>query len=215
MGNCAVILNNQSRGKIVSRDAKNSGHKPRAQWLTQNIIKEIRDKDIDQFYDIDQMTVLGTGVNGLVQMCIHKATKLKFALKTLNKVDLPPEDILNLRNEVSCMARLDHPNILRVHEVLETDACIYLVMELCQGGHLLDRLSAQEGHYFREKVACKYIYSILSAIAYCHANNVVHRDLKLENILFVADGRESELKIIGNLDNMDSAVPLRTHNYSY
>jgi calcium-dependent protein kinase len=204
MGNCALVLKEHSilpNGEIsVGVPRTNSQDlikEPRVQRLTQNVIKEILDQDIREFYDIDNQPVLGSGISGQVRICIHKATKIRFALKTLSKTDLPPEKILRLRNEVGCMAHLDHPNILRVHEVFETDACMYLVMELCKGGHLMDRLFAQQGRYYREKIACKYIFSILNAVAYCHANNVVHRDLKLENILFETEGRESELKLIG------------------
>jgi hypothetical protein len=205
MGNCVLVLNSHSVVPRVSSDSasisrtnsKELVKEPRTQRLTQNVIKEILDQDIREFYDIDNQPVLGSGISGKVRMCVHKATKLKFALKTLNKVGLPPEKLLRLRNEVGCMAHLDHPNILRVHEVFETNTCIYLVMALCRGGHLMDRLFAQQGRYYREKIACKYIYSILSAVAYCHSHNVVHRDLKLENILFETEGKESELKLIG------------------
>ena len=97
------------------------------------------------------------------------------------------------------MAYLDHPNILRVHEYFENKDVIYLILELCEGGELLDRLHHQQGHHYSEKVACRYIHTMLTAIAYCHANNVVHRDLKLENFLFENGSPQSELKLIGKI----------------
>jgi len=202
MGNVALVMKSSmvvpvsSCDMVISRtSSKEMIKQPKSQRLTQNIAKEV-DQDIREFYEIDNQPVLGSGLNGQVKMCVHKATKLNFALKTLSKKGLSPERILRLRNEVGCMSHLDHPNILRVHEVFETDDCIYLVMELCRGGHLMDRLFAQQGRYFREKVACKYIYTVLNAVAHCHAHNVVHRDLKLENILFETEGRESGIKLI-------------------
>ncbi|KAJ1398262.1 kinase-like domain-containing protein, partial [Ochromonadaceae sp. CCMP2298] len=83
-----------------------------------------------------------------------------------------------MKEEIRCMAYLDHPNILRLNEYFESKNVIYLVMELCKGGELLDRLQV------RLQVACRYVHTMLSSIAYCHANGIVHRDLKLENFLF-------------------------------
>lgn len=168
-----------------------------ARRLTHNVVRENRVQDIHDYYEIDSESVLGLGLNGEVVVCTHKATQLNYALKTLSKTEVTEEVLTFFRNELSCMACLDHPNILRVHEVFETDDTVYLVMDLCTGGHLKDRLLAQTGSYYTEKLASKYIYIILQAIAYCHANNVVHRDLKLENILFETEDRDAELKIIG------------------
>ena len=187
MGNCALVLNDLAVvptaeeikcDSVPRTNSKELIKQPTKQRLTQNVIKEILDQDIREFYDIDDQPVLGSGISGQVKMCIHKATKIRFALKTLNKQDISPERLLRLRNELACMAHLDHPNILR-------------------GGHLMDRLFSQQGRYFKEKVACKYIHTILTSVAYCHANNIVHRDLKLENILFETEDRDSDIKLIG------------------
>lgn len=164
--------------------------------LTQNIIKANDGKDIRDYYEIDHMPVLGSGISGQVKICTHKATKMKYALKSLSKRAVPKEKLNRMKDEIRCMAYLDHPNILRVHEYFENKDVIYLILELCQGGELLDRLHRQQGHHYSEKVACRYIHTMLTAIAYCHANNVVHRDLKLENFLFESDSPQSELKLI-------------------
>lgn len=205
MGNCALVLSTNSvapkyslgdDGIITRNSSSEFSKKPLERRLTQNVIKENLDQDIRDYYVIDNQPTLGSGLSGQVKLCVHKTTKIQYALKTLTKVGIPQDKLLRLRNELGCMAHLDHPNIIRVHEVFENDLCIYLVMELCKGGHLMDRLFAQQGRYYREKIACKYIHSILTAVAYCHANNVVHRDLKLENILFESEHRDSELKLI-------------------
>ena len=63
----------------------------------------------------------------------------------------------------------------------------------------MDRLHEQKGHHYSEKVACRYIHTMLSAVSYCHSHNIVHRDLKLENFLFESASPDSELKLIGTL----------------
>ena len=207
MGNCGLILGNVRSvvptdlaagedGIITEKGVSEFSKKPLERRLTQNVIKENLDQDIRDYYQIDDLPALGSGASGQVKTCRHKATKILYALKTLSKEGIPQDKLPFLRVELACMAHLDHPNIIRVHEVFENDLCIYLVMELCKGGHLMDRLFAQQGRYYREKIACKYIHSILTAVAYCHANNVVHRDLKLENIVFESDSPQSELKLI-------------------
>lgn len=183
-------------GGIVVKDF-NHRESTSTRSLTQNVVRENKEQNIYDFYDVDSETVLGFGLNGEVVVCTHKATQLKYALKTLSKAQVTEEVLTFFRNELSCMACLDHPNILRVHEVFETDDTVYLVMDLCTGGHLKDRVLAQTGSFYSEKIASKYIFTILQAIAYCHANNVVHRDLKLENILFETEASDAELKIIG------------------
>jgi calcium-dependent protein kinase len=181
----------QSNGKRTLSPGKTA--------LTQNIIKANQDKDIRDYYEIDHQPILGSGISGQVKICTHKVTQMQYALKSLSKRALAREKLNRMKDEIRCMAYLDHPNILRVHEFFENKDVIYLILELCRGGELLDRLHKQQGHHYSEKVACKYVHTMLTAISYCHANNVVHRDLKLENFLFENDSADSELKLIGTI----------------
>jgi calcium-dependent protein kinase len=117
-------------------------------------------------------------------------------LKTLDKAKLKEKALEKLREEIRIMAKLDHPNIIRLHEVFEDTKKIHLVVELCTGGELLDRLHKQQGHHYNEKIACTYIKQMLSAVNYCHENNIAHRDLKLENFLFENELADGQLKLI-------------------
>lgn len=90
---------------------------------------------------------------------------------------------------------MDHPNIIRLFEVFEDEKDLYLVMELCTGGELFDRI-IKFGH-FSERYAASIMKQILSAISYCHSNNVMHRDLKPENVLYSDSSPLSALKVIG------------------
>jgi calcium-dependent protein kinase len=123
-------------------------------------------------------------------------TGIEYALKTLDKTKLKKDALDNLRQEIRIMAQLDHPHIIRLHECFEDKKSIRLILELCTGGELLDRLHAQPAHKYTEQVACNYIHTMLSAIAYLHDHNIVHRDLKLENFLFESPSSDSQLKLI-------------------
>jgi len=114
----------------------------------------------------------------------------------LRKFEIKEKYYPVLRQEIKIMAPLDHPNIIRLHEYFETPEAIHLVLELCSGGELLDKLNTQPDNRFTEVVACQLVHSMLSAVRYCHNNNIVHRDLKLENFLFENRSSSSELKLI-------------------
>lgn len=165
--------------------------------FVESIVMENINCDIEIFYEIDNMPVLGTGLNGDVRICIHKATMTQFALKTLNKKNVKPHRLSQLHEEIKIMSELDHPNILRLHEYFENSEVIYLISELCRGGELLDRLHEQKQHHYSEAKACRYVQSMIGAIKYCHYHSIIHRDLKLENFLFETDSPDSELKLIG------------------
>jgi calcium-dependent protein kinase len=133
-----------------------------------------------------------------VRVCVHKLTRVKYALKTLNKHRVNGlVRLQRLREEVYMMGALDHPHIVRVHEVFESDQDIFVVMDLCRGGELLDRLHEQRGSRYSEREACRYVHTMLGALRYCHSHNIVHRDLKLENFLFEDRGDDAVLKLIG------------------
>ena len=190
------VLSGSGSAKLASL-SQDSSHSVSTTRLTQNIVKVNLTRDIEEFYNIDEDSIIGSGMNGDVLSCVHKTTNRKYALKRLEKADVTVEDLDHIRDELSCMSYLDHPGILRVHEVFESEEHVCLVLELCTGGNLLEKLRAQCNQRFKEREACKYIHDILSAVAYCHDHNVVHRDLKLENVVFEDESKHSELKIIG------------------
>jgi calcium-dependent protein kinase len=132
---------------------------------------------------------------GSVKTCTHLKTGIVFALKTLMKKGLVKEKLLLVKQEIRIMALLDHPNIIRLHEIFENKDCIYLILELCKGGELLDRLNNQRGHKYTEAIASKYVRTILAAVRFCHDLHICHRDLKLENFLFEHDGDHSDFKV--------------------
>jgi len=136
--------------------------------------------------------MLGTGTYGAVFKATHKITKETRAVKAIAKAKVKNPE--SFKNEISIMKKLDHPNIIKLYEIFEDTRYIYLVMELCTGGELFDRISTK-GH-FTEAEAADVFGQIMHALVYCHSFNICHRDLKPENFLYLNTNEDSPLKII-------------------
>ncbi|XP_037340772.2 serine/threonine-protein kinase NIM1 [Pungitius pungitius] len=129
---------------------------------------------------------IGCGTFSRVKLGFHALTKDKVALKILDKTRLDSQAHRLLYKEISNMECLHHPNVVRLFEVVETPSRLYLVLEYAGGGDLHSRIAA-EGKLSDN--ASKIIFSqILSAIKYMHDINVIHRDLKAENVLLTGSG---------------------------
>lgn len=152
--------------------------------------------DLRDFYIVDNDSVLGRGCTGSVRLCTRITTGVRYALKTLRVDNMTPESKKKFHQEISIMTKLDHPNILRLHEYFETDTKVYLVLDLCHGGELLDYLNGQYRHHFDEGVVRRYVKQIVGAVVYLHEHGIVHRDLKLENFLLETKDPDSEIKLI-------------------
>ena len=88
--------------------------------------------------------------------------------------------------EIAIMKKLDHPNIIKIHEYFEDEERIYIIMELCKGGELFHKINdkRKDKKRWTERQVCRIIYQLLSALNYMHESGVVHRDIKPENVLF-------------------------------
>lgn len=109
------------------------------------------------------------------------------AIKVINKKKLSNSSLIsNIKREITIMSRLNHPGIVKLHEVLATKSKIYFVMDLVKGGELFAKV-AKAGR-FNEDLCRKYFQQLISALGYCHARGVFHRDLKPENLLVDENG---------------------------
>eukprot|EP00931_Biecheleriopsis_adriatica_P018158 TRINITY_DN12799_c0_g2_i1.p1 TRINITY_DN12799_c0_g2~~TRINITY_DN12799_c0_g2_i1.p1 ORF type:complete len:535 (+),score=142.81 TRINITY_DN12799_c0_g2_i1:78-1682(+) len=149
--------------------------------------------NVRQIYNIEA-SKLGEGSYGSVSRATHQSTGVQRAIKILSKGHA--KNIARFKQEIAIMKAMDHPNIIKLFETFEDRRFMYLVMELCSGGELFDRI-IEAGH-FGERDAAIIVQQILHAIFYMHKHNVCHRDLKPENFLFLSKDSidKSVLKII-------------------
>jgi calcium-dependent protein kinase len=155
-------------------------------------------RPIEEVYEgVHDGPVLGSGVEGVVRRVVHKKTGVNYAVKCLDVGLIQTESGLKaLREEIFIMCQLDHPNIVRLEEVYESENEIYLIQELCLGGDLFDRLDEQSDFHYTEAACARLVKQILSSVRYLHSKNIIHRDLKLENFLFSSADADSELRMI-------------------
>ncbi|KAG4100259.1 Pkinase-domain-containing protein [Neocallimastix lanati (nom. inval.)] len=131
-----------------------------------------------------QKTV-GEGNFAKVKLAKHKLTGVEVAIKIIDKTRIDEKKLGKLYREVKIMKFLNHPNIVKLFEVIETKNTLFLVMEYSSGGELYDYLVVHGR--MKEKEARVKFRQILSAVNYCHNKRVIHRDLKAENLLLDAN----------------------------
>uniref|UniRef100_A0AAQ5ZY70 non-specific serine/threonine protein kinase n=1 Tax=Amphiprion ocellaris TaxID=80972 RepID=A0AAQ5ZY70_AMPOC len=130
-------------------------------------------------YEIER--TIGKGNFAVVKLATHIITKAKVAIKIVDKTQLDDENLKKIFREVQIMKLLKHPHIIRLYQVMETERMIYLVTEYASGGEIFDHLVAHGR--MAEKDARKKFKQIVAAVHFCHCRNIVHRDLKAENLL--------------------------------
>nr|QSI83912.1 calcium-dependent protein kinase 13 [Vitis pseudoreticulata] len=139
---------------------------------------------------------LGQGQFGTTFLCVQKATRKEYACKSIAKRKLlTDEDVEDVRREIQIMHHLaGHPNVISIEGAYEDAVAVHVVMELCKGGELFDRI-IQRGHY-TERKAAELTRTIVGVVEACHSLGVMHRDLKPENFLLVNEEEDSLLKTI-------------------
>jgi calcium-dependent protein kinase len=151
--------------------------------------------DVFSFYEI--LKKLGEGSYGKIYKVKNKDTEEIYAMKQMDKIKIQ-QNLELFKNEIEIMSILNHPNICKLYEVYEDSKFIYLIIEYCEGGELLDRITKKqkEGKLYTEKEAAVIFRQLIEAIDYIHEIGVIHRDLKPENILFSTKYENSPIKII-------------------
>ncbi|XP_042148190.1 calcium/calmodulin-dependent protein kinase type II delta chain isoform X13 [Ixodes scapularis] len=136
---------------------------------------------------------LGKGAFSIVRRCVQKSTGLEFAAKIINTKKLSSRDFQKLEREARICRKLNHPNIVRLHDSIQEEGYHYLIFDLVTGGELFEDIVARE--YYSEADASHCIQQILESVNHCHMNNVVHRDLKPENLLLASKAKGAAVKL--------------------
>ena len=141
---------------------------------------------------------LGKGGYGKVYEVKNKKSGEVYACKELSKLDI--KDLEKFEREINILRKIDHPNIIKIYEVYDSNNSLYIVMEECKGGELFDRIleRIESKKMYSEKDAATMLEQVMSCIAYCHNNGICHRDLKPENLLYLNKGTEKNnpIKVI-------------------
>ncbi|CAD5121174.1 DgyrCDS9709 [Dimorphilus gyrociliatus] len=135
------------------------------------------------FFEIQK--TIGKGNFAVVKLARHRITKSEVAIKIVDKTQLDETNLKKVYREVEILKMLDHPNIVKLYQVMETKNMLYLVSEYAPNGEIFEYI-AKRGR-MRESDARRTFIQILAAVQYCHDKNIVHRDLKAENLLLDSD----------------------------
>ncbi|KAK7262571.1 hypothetical protein RJT34_30145 [Clitoria ternatea] len=186
----STLKSNQNHEPATPTAARRSSVTARAS----NVVANPSPGSIFDKYELGKE--LGRGEFGVTYRCVEVKSGEAFACKKIAKNKLRTEiDIEDVRREVQIMRHLPkHPNIVSFREAYEDRDAVYLVMELCEGGELFDRIVAK-GHY-TERAAANVTKTILEVCKLCHDHGVIHRDLKPENFLFTDASESASLKTI-------------------
>eukprot|EP00300_Choanocystis_sp_HF-7_P023789 c2501_g1_i1.p1 GENE.c2501_g1_i1~~c2501_g1_i1.p1 ORF type:complete len:484 (+),score=125.76 c2501_g1_i1:35-1453(+) len=129
---------------------------------------------------------LGSGSYGVVMLGTNTETQERVAVKVIRKDKIKGRGMSEmLKREITTMKRINHPNVVKIYEVLATKAEIFIVMELVEGGDLLDRIERKG--YLSEPEAMRFFASMVQAVQVCHDHDVCHRDLKPDNMMLTLD----------------------------
>ncbi|KAK0396448.1 hypothetical protein QR680_001720 [Steinernema hermaphroditum] len=135
------------------------------------------------FYEVE--STIGKGNYAAVKRARHSVTNTEVAIKIVNKSRLDSENLAKIYREIEILKRVKHPNIIKLYQVMETQKMLYLVMEYARNGEMYDFIAKHKR--LKECEAREKFWQIISAIDYCHKHNIVHRDLKAENLLLDAN----------------------------
>jgi len=156
-----------------------------------------RRNPIEVNYEV--LEVIGKGGYGEVKKVKHKELDVIRALKVIKKSRYKSQaELKMIKNEISIMKVVDHPNIVKLYEFFEDDENFYIIQEFCSGGQLFEAILKKKT--FSENEAAEIMTQLLSAIAHCHQRKIVHRDVKPENLLIDQMSVDAEKFVVKVID---------------
>ena len=165
---------------------------PIIKYGRETFVSKAKGKLLDNY---DVLKQLGKGGYGKVYEVRSKQTGEIRACKHLSKLNI--KNLEKFRREIEILKKLDHPNIIKLYEIFESDRSLYMIMEECKGGEIFDRIiqRIQAKKMYSERDAANIFQQVMSCIHYCHNHGICHRDLKPENLLYLNPGSENDNRI--------------------
>eukprot|EP01022_Parablepharisma_sp_SALTPOND_P008027 TRINITY_DN135091_c3_g1_i1.p1 TRINITY_DN135091_c3_g1~~TRINITY_DN135091_c3_g1_i1.p1 ORF type:complete len:508 (-),score=40.44 TRINITY_DN135091_c3_g1_i1:1141-2664(-) len=175
-------------------------HKTQNLWMRKSSVKTrmlpyleksvVEKKPIPTQIEYEVGKQIGQGAYAVVKEATHKKTLVKYAIKVYEKYRLlDPQRKRSVNREISVLRKLMHPNIVQLHETIDTPKQLLLVLELIKGRSMYSYLKSREGRKLKEDEARSLLKQVVSGISYCHQHNVSHRDIKMENLLLEEGGK--------------------------
>ncbi|XP_076313732.1 serine/threonine-protein kinase D3-like isoform X2 [Tachypleus tridentatus] len=156
--------------------------------------EEKTNDDVSHMYQIFMDEILGSGQFGVVYGGVHRTSGRSVAVKVINKTRLPAKQEAYLKNEVTILQNIHHPGVVNLEKMFETPETIFVVMEKLKGD-MLEMILSSEYRRLSERITKFLIYQILTALKHLHSKNIVHCDLKPENVLLSSDSDFPQVKL--------------------
>ncbi|KAI8646156.1 kinase-like domain-containing protein [Parasitella parasitica] len=190
-GSSSSIRDNSSSvsgdSQELTQSPSDEHHQEILDYLKPSPVSSCNSKKVPRLGPFLLLKTLGVGEFGKVKLGRHIETGQIVAVKLVKKQNIDTSSQLEkIRMEIDILKTLNHPYIVKLLSVNETDANIGMVLEYAQGGELFEYIFKQR--YLKEEEACRLFSQLISSVCYMHQKNIVHRDLKLENILLDRHG---------------------------
>ena len=178
----SIVINYYKKEKIYYFDSKEN----RNTWL-EKFHDAIGQKNIEKKYNISNK-IIGKGTFSTVVNGTNIETNQNVAIKIINKKNMEIEELESVMDELYIMKICKFPYIIKLYDIYETNNFIYIVMEQCKNGNLFDYFN---GNYnkLQENLVKEIIYKLLLSINFIHSLGIIHRDIKLGNILFFDESK--------------------------
>jgi len=182
-------LTNNNVTSNLNQNAITNNHKESTIMQMQQSVTNLNQLKIGKITDYVIGAQIGQGAYAVVKHGTHKMTGRKVAIKIYEKYKLiEPQRKISVKREIQILKRLNHPNILKLHETIDTTRQLFLITELIKGKSLYNYVHSKPLRRLEENEAIVLFKQILEAVDHCHKNYVSHRDIKAENILVTQEG---------------------------
>ena len=194
-------VDSTNRPEIVSRTTLISDANPSRcnyEKLLTDMIKRKLDAQEEATFELVKKTYhfqkqIGKGSSGIVHLVYHKDLNQRFACKVIEKSG-PINDLQSMRTEIEILKKVKHLRVVTLHELYESPKCMWLILELVEAGGLRSKLTTMR-RKFPESLSAKLTRQILEGVQYLHSLGIVHRDIKIDNILFQGNVLTGSVKI--------------------